>query len=470
MAKSHFYFSKLVLLVCLVIFPFSLWAQSVCENYSYAPSQESQREQLLNQTKRNLLRDARSAMSNLERARNDFQSCNDQNCQEFAQTFLTTVREQYQLAKIARAIAELPRALQGGIRSPRTVGDMLIWIQHGHIHAVHIANLNIDGLTFSESLQEKMVEMWTHVFIRTARVQPNANLRDIIESVRHYFEYVAETLNFTNPLLAFMEDSQVETFNEIINALDRLIQFNEDFINTIQGLQTRHSRSFWSYPNLTLRDHEMRLVNFNTQIESIIASHSNPNSQRLLCNAWEDLKRQQTRRIRSSIGVGFATSVVCGVGIWSGLGTIPALMVCAPALADGLWGAQVGRTDARLAGRALLAGREIFGAGQFTDGILSPEVAMSQQRRANIVFLVNITGLIPITRAISMAQAGTRGRLLDLFTLPFSDVTVSATEVSAANLVYLAMVLKGTEALQFEYQDELNALIDIWENRSSWRG
>lgn len=455
---------KKILTFFTFLFPLVLMGQteSVCDSFAYEPSTPAQREALLNRTKAQLIDQAGDAMSSIENVVEDFSSCSDEGCAQFKESFLNSIREQFQMAKLTRALAERPRAMQGGIRSPRTVGELLVWIQNDYIHAQHVARTNIRGFHFSEQEERKIVRLWVHVFVKTALALPEERLPVIIEKVRAYFQSVSENLNYMNPLLAFLDEEDTESFEGILPAFDRLIQFNEDFIQTIQGLQTRHRRGFWSYPNLTLRDHEMGLVNFPDQIEEIIQVENDSTMKRSFCNAWSDLKNQQTRRVRSSIGVGFATSVICGVGIWSGLGTLPALLVCAPALADGMWGARRGFLDSRLAAQSLQAGRQIFGDQSFSEGILTRAQSHSQQRRANIVFLINMAGLVPVGKSLAFTHAGSRGRPHDLFTLPASDVSVSITETSAANIVYLTMAYRGVEALTFEFQEELDQLIELF--------
>ena len=302
---------KTIITFITLLFPLVVVAQSesLCDQFAYEPSGQAQREELLRRTKSHLINQAEGAIASIEEAIEDFTNCSDNDCHEFKNSFLQSISEQYQMAKLARAIAERPRALQGGVRSPRTVGEMLVWIQNEHIHAVHIARVNMRGFRFSDQDQQKIVRLWTHVFVKTALALPQERLSVIIERVRSYFQSVAENLNYMNPLLAFLDEEDLQSFSGILPAFERLIQFNEDFVQTIQGLQTRHQRGFWSYPNLSLRDHEMGLVNFPGQIEELIGAESDQDLQRNLCNAWSDLKTQQTRRVRSSIGVGFATSL-----------------------------------------------------------------------------------------------------------------------------------------------------------------
>jgi hypothetical protein len=222
-------------------------------------------------------------------------------------------------------------------------------------------------------------------------------------------------------------------------------------------LKTNHKQGFWSYLNLTLPDHEMGLVNFQQlsmiEIENYTKSHNSSAKRDLgiLCSAWQDLQTQQKRRIRSSIGMGFASAIVCGVGIWSGVGTAPAAALCSFSFADGLWGARRGYLDSQLAHNSFYAGREFFLDGTFADGVLSKGRSLELENQADVVMLINLLGVIPVIKAVATAGKVGRGSILSLFKLPTNDVAGSALESKSASLAYIMMSLRGVEAVQEEF-------------------
>ena len=160
----------------------------------------------------------------------------------------------------------------------------------------------------------------------------------------------------------------------------------------------------------------------------------------------KSLVEQRRSRVKSSIAVGFSTAVACGIGLWSGIGTLPAVALCGPAIADGLLGGYRGYSDGNLAMSSAYAGRSLSNEGQFSGEIRSQLEANKIRGKANVVLAVNMLGLVPILRGISAVSKSGRSGFVSLAKVPASDMTVSMTELNAihfAKLVVWGFVLQS---------------------------
>ena len=453
----------IVIGLMLLVLGEKIFAQDsqICESTAYIRSTPEERFQLLLETSSLLVTGAQESIQNLSRAKTYLTSCRSQNCENYQAEFLNVINEQIYISKIIKAILKKSRVtLNHRTRSPLTIYNVLKMIEDKTLRPSNIAIFDVAEFEYSNSDKSQALKLWTNVFIRMVDKAPeDSKLRDVIKKTNNYFKQLSYDMIAINPLLAFISERNSTSIAEIGRGFDKIIAFNRDFLSKVTDMETNHKTGFWSYLNLTLPDHEMGLVNFPGVITKVVQTKvTNQAEKTAFCSAWKDLERQQRRRIRSSIGVGFGTAVVCGVGIWSGVGTLPAAALCSFAIADGLWGARRGYLDSQIAQSSLYAGVKLYSGGAFTEGFLSPESSARQRTQGQIVFLINMLGLIPIGRAISTTVKNTRGSSLDLFKVPSADLTVSTIESGSSNIAYTTLVLRGSEALQSEFQDEISRL------------
>lgn len=425
---------------------------ATCSDIEYRASDASQRAYLLRNIQHKLVTDATASIANIREVRDFWSACTNTHCRASIDQFQDTISSQMYVSKIIKAINE-----KGGIsgirsRSHQMVQNILTQIKNNSLRPEQVGEFNINGFTYSHEDKQRVLKLWTNIFVRVVNsLPPRTRYFEIRDGVKDYFKQSAHHLVSLNPLLAFLNEDSLRDRQGVIDAFDKLIEFNQSFLETAQNYQTRHSNSYWSYLNLTVPDHEMGLVNFPNQADQVILRHTQLAADRpILCNAWADLKRQQRARIRTSIGVGFATAVLCGVGIWSGVGTLAAAAYCSFAIADSLWGARRGFLDAQTAEASLYAGVQLLDDGTFSEGFLTPQESATQTSQGHIVFMINMLGLIPIGRAIATAGGATRGSVFQLFKLPGADLTVATIESKSSNIAYVLLLLRGSEAIQRE--------------------
>ncbi len=452
------------LYIFFLLFTFGLASEAsvrpLCQNTPLIESDLSQREFLLRIMKDKLLTNSQKSLENLSKAKMYLSNCHTSSCQSFYQDFVKVLDEQMRLSKMVRAIAQRSGLQRINARQAYTNKLVLTLIRDKKLPPSAIADFRIDGFSFSEAEKEKSLQLWQHIFVKIVSETPSkTDFATTQKKTNQFFLQLSNDLLAMNPLLAFLNEDSLLSSDKIFSVFDQLIRFNQDFISAVDGMQTRHVNTFWSYLNLTATDHEMGLVNFENYADKVITQYSRTeNDLQILCSAWYDLERQQRKRILTSIGVGTAAAVVCGVGIWSGLGTVPATAICSLTVADGLWGARRGYQDAEIAYVSRFAGTQLLADGTFSEGVLSFEESEKQNLQGDIVFLINLIGVIPVAKAISTAGKGLRGTLFDLIKIPGSDVIVSTVESRSANIGYALMVIQQSEVLSENMDLELTAL------------
>jgi len=431
------------------------------------------RKKLLEGIKKELLNSAKTAESSLTEAQKCFtDSMSKEKCSGFRKSLMSVLTDQIQMAKLAQSLTwknvnHLQRL------------SLAAWVHEvdmDSLRAEEIANFKQPGFHYSNTEKEMVLNLWKRAFLRLS----DAHLKDsnlsmeesncnafrrtpitlVSEQVRQHFSFISSELIRVNPLLAFLTEESLKDDAKIRAAFDRLIKFNQNFIQTINGYETEHSRNFWSYLNLTTNDHEMGLINFSRQAESVIQSLPEEKVSDA-CASWSGLKRQQSTRVKSSIGVGFTTAVVCGVGIWSGVGTLPSAAFCSFAVADGLWGGYRGYDDAKLSQNSAYAGRIITPEGKISKGVRDFEEAAHLSSQGNVVFLINMIGILPVAKGVASAAKGGRGELVALAKLPASDSAVSYGEVKSGTLASFMKFVKlpdPTNELKQSYFHKSKAL------------
>jgi len=227
--------------------------------------------------------------------------------------------------------------------------------------------------------------------------------------------------------------------------LVKMRDYNDKFVKIVEAMRVDHTDTIPSRFILTTYDHEMALVNFPKFALSAIEAM--PESERPnACASWARLEKQQSQRVKSSIGVGFSTAVVCGVGIVSGLGTGPALIACTPSIADSLWGGYRGYADSKTARLSAFSGRGMNDLGEMTSGIRSKEEAQALARQGNLVAFINFAGIAPVLSGAKAATVGVKGSLKGFAKIPVSDSSVSALEMNAERLASILASAKEEKA------------------------
>ncbi len=434
---------------------------SGCESTSYAESNITERDFFLRSLKYKLNQDSQKSIESITSAKNTLVQCQAGGCPELYDSFVAVLTEQMQLAKMVKAIVKKGGLQRASARQVFTISGVLKKIKNGSLQPAEIGSFNTDGFNYSEDDQEKTLQLWQHIYVKTvAHLPPRSHYQTSIDGTNLFFRQLSHDLIALNPLLAFLNETDVSEPQKIFAVFDKLVQFNQDFLVSVEDMKTRHSTTFWSTLNLTSPDHEMGLVNFSGYASGVVEQYSRTETdQQILCSAWADLKSQQRSRIISSIGVGTAAAVVCGVGIWSGVGTIPATAICSFTVADGLWGARRGYLDSEIAYISRFAGVQALSDGTFSEGMLSLSESEKQELQGDVVFLINIIGIVPVVRALKMAQPEVRGKVFDLVKIPASDVVVSTIESQSANIGYGLLILQRSDLLNRQMDRELNALM-----------
>lgn len=435
-----------------------------CEATDYAESNASERDFFLRSLKYKLIQDSQKSMQSITSAKNMLVQCHAGSCPEIYDSFVAVLSEQMQLAKMVKAIVKKGGLQRVNARQVFTVSGVLKKIQSGSLQPSEIGSFTIDGFEYSADDQQKTLQLWQYIYVKTVgHLPPRSSYQASIDDTNLFFRQLSHDLIAVNPLLAFLNEKDLSDPQKIFSVFDKLVQFNEDFLASVDGMKTRHNTSFWSLLNLTADDHEMGLVNFSNYANGVVEQYSRTETdQKILCSAWVDLKSQQRRRIISSIGVGTAAAVVCGVGIWSGVGTIPAAAICSFTVADGLWGARRGYMDSETAYISRFAGVQALSDGTFSEGMLSLSESKKQELQGDVVFLINIIGIAPVAKALKMAQTGARGKLFDLVKIPGSDMVVSTIESQSANIGYGLLILQKSDMLNRQMDRELNELISTY--------
>lgn len=431
-----------LLFIFLLLLSVESHAQSVCQGIKSNSSTADVRNSLLQETKKQLIEKANVSIKSIETAKLYLQNCNDKICREIEFHFLSALAEQIHISKILKVLST------GEHLYYEPVLKVEMMLKRNELIPDDVINFNLKGFTFSAKEKQQAFELWKQLFFHHLpeyeehHTQPSGHFQ---HKINNFFNIASLELVNKNPLLPFIDESALTDRKSLFAGFDRLIQFNKEFTNIINSYKTHHKTGFWSYVNLAVADHEMGLVNFGTLIEDVIAK-SDTSLRQQYCSAWNYLQSQQTLRVRTSIGVGFTTAVVCGVGVWSGIGTVPAAALCSFAVADGLWGAYMGKKTSNLGYYAMYAGKVLsLDSLNFSEGVMSYIDSKQLQNSGNVVFLINLIGLVPIAKSVITTVKGVRGTVSSLLVLPSADVTTSATEGASSKLIYVLLALKGLE-------------------------
>lgn len=426
----------------IVFMAVSGWASSVCSGYGVQKSTAPERQELLKDTKQNLILKANESIVSIQNAKKYLVDCQDRVCREVKQHFISALSEQMRISKMLTVLSK------SDILFYEPVLKVELMLQRGELDADSVTTFNLAGFSFSEREKQMAFELWKKTFsefikdFKGPREQPSGSLQHQINDV---FSMASLQLVNMNPLLPFLTEAAISKPSELFKAFDKLIEFNHEFLAIVAGYRTEHKTGFWSYVNLAVPDHEMGLVNFPSQIEYTIATKPE-SSRKNLCNAWHDLETQQKWRVRTSIGVGFTAAVVCGVGVWSGVGTIPAAALCSFAVADGVWGSYVGIKDSNMGYYSAYAGKVLnMHDVEFSEGVQNTLDAKHLQASGRAVFVINMIGLVPIARSVMTVTKGVRGTLRSLIVVPSADVAGASSEAGTSRLVYVLLTLRGLE-------------------------
>lgn len=435
-----------------------------CNSVGYSESQISERDFFLRSLKHKLIQDSQKSIKNITGAKDLLVQCQAGGCVELYQSFVDVITEQMQLAKMVKAIVEKGGLQRVNARQVFTISGVLKKIKNRSMRPSDIGYFKNEGFVYSQEDEEKTLQLWQHIYVKTVAYLPRGSYFETsMDETNLFFGQLSHDLIALNPLLAFLNEMDLAEPQKIFAVFDKLVQFNQDFLVSVEEMQTRHSTTFWSQLNLTAPDHEMGLVNFDNSANGVVEQYSRTeNDQKILCSSWTDLKTQQRRRIITSIGVGTFAAVVCGVGIWSGVGTVPAAAICSFTVADGLWGARRGHKDSEMAYLSRFAGVQTLSDGSFTEGVLPLSESKKQELQGDVVFLINMIGIIPVVKALKMSHRGSRGKLFDLLKIPGSDIAVSTIESQSANIGYGLLILQESEMLNREMGLELDNLTNIY--------
>jgi len=427
--------------------------KNYCQQYPDGETTAKKRIDLLLATQNRLIEAADHARASLEQAANCFNSDNEDDfCATFTADLMNLLADQMFNSKIAKSIGEHRNS---SLSSP-SVNATLNQINRDKILPDSIANFNHPNFVYGEADKDLVAKLWSSTFVDLVNGEIiEKNLQPSRESCSRFnFEStnairtkvakigakVAGEFVKANPLLAFLNDRTVHEPEGVKRALLRLAEHNDEFAEKTEDMEVEHSDGLVSQFNLALGDHEMGLVNFpGFAFQEIF---SLPKEERAdACASWEHLKNQQSQRVKSSIGVGFTTALGCAVGIWSGIGTVPSLIACTPAVVDGLWGGYKGHVDASIANLAKFSGKRYNSNGRFSGEIFSDAEARDRVTQGRLVMLVNFMGIVPVARGVALATKGSRGTAKSAVKVPLTDSTVSGFEMSVARVTEMMVKL-----------------------------
>lgn len=434
---------KTVTFLMLMTLSHELIAQDVCSSITSNKSTPESRQELLVETKAQLLSKANSSITSIQNAKYFLEKCNNPICREIEDNFMMTLREQMNISKILKVLSTVDYLYF------EPLVKVEVDIKYNKIDMLNVLNFSQKGFSYTEKEMEYAFELWKQLFFHYYPNYedwihlPNGELQN---KMNQFFEIANLELVNKNPLLPFVDESVFTDKKNLFKAFDKLIEFNKEFISLVDTYKTNHKTGFWSYVNLAVADHEMGLVNFDSLITEVIGSQPNKVKQEKFCRARNFLQSQQKIRIRASIGVGFTAAVVCGVGIWSGVGTVPAAALCSFAVADALWGARMGAKTSKLGYYSAYAGKILNLENlNFSEGVMSYIEAKQLEKSGHIVFLINVVGIVPIVRSTIAATKGAHGTIKSLLVVPSADVAGSTSEAASTNLVYVMLALRGLE-------------------------
>jgi hypothetical protein len=326
---------------------------------------------------------------------------------------------------------------------------------------------------FSEDDKSYTLRIWYQVFIAYANTTENQNLKDVLDRTKEFFSGITQAMIQTNVLLGFFQTSRDIHPEGLLDALYKIRDYNNNFSDRISRFHIEHREGLLANLALFVPDHEMGLVNFLHVVDETLEDQNGSSTYDRFCSARQDLVRQQRVRMRTSIGVGFGVAVLCGVGVWSGVGTVLAAAPCYAALADGLLGGTRGVINANLSRNAFYAGRNFSARLSDSEGIFSFAEQQAGISSNRFIAAVNFIGLIPVARSIQAVRAqgarralahaiSQRGTVVDLVQVPSVDFTVSFSESQSYGLAIMTLALRGIEWLN---DNDFSEMVRYAQNR-----
>jgi hypothetical protein len=431
---------------------------AVCEAYTKGVSSPEMKARLLADVKKSLVRSASASEKRLDDAIECFRSKRSEPiCLLFREKLLSVLDQRLHSVKMLTAIADS----QSGRLARSSRKANFATIRNQEIPAEMVANFSATGYQFSAEEKATTLRIWRHMTLQSLSQEiEKKNLRPdsatcldfnftpaphLRQAVQQIAKNAVTAAMEQNPLLEILHTKPLNE-KSLENALVQMRDYNDKFVKIVEDMRIDHTDSIPSRFILTAHDHEMALVNFPKF--ALAAIEAMPESERAnACASWERLEKQQSQRVKSSIGVGFSTALVCGVGIISGLGTGPALVACTPSIADSLWGGYRGYADSKTARLSAFSGRGMNDLGEMTPGIRSKEEAQALARQGNLVAFINFAGIAPVLSGAKAAHVGVKGSFKGFAKIPISDSSVSALEMSAerlANILHSAKEEKIT--------------------------
>ena len=448
--KSLATFTLLIIIASFISFSAQADVESYCSEQGSGTASVAVQKRLMQGIQNEVLNSAVIARNRLKNALICFQNLeNKEDCKTFHDELSANVIRQMKAAKIVRAIVEkkyvpITRVSRNGF---------INIFNDDTLSPEHVAQFQIRGLTFTQEEKEETLYVWKRAYLEILNHEIISGQfgRDrnscaeyqfqsstpIEQKIVELFKHINDEFIKNNPLLPFINEGGNQSMDQkIIGAFNKLIQYNEEFGSMVESFRFDHADNAYTLVNLTIEDHEMGLLNFSEAATKVIKRF--PEASRAnACASWEELKNIQERRVKTSIGVGFGTALVCGIGVWSGIGTLPALALCIPAIGDGLLGGYRGLRDSQVAELSQYAGRSLGSDRQ----IRSMDEAIALRAQGQVVALVNFLGIIPIARAVGTVKLGARGNITSLAVLPSNDATDSYVEINASKLATLVEVL-----------------------------
>lgn len=470
-------FSKLTLVLGFLIhYPIKQAYSSpnlpICSKYENGKDKKEIRDLLLSKVKENLLTSADVAETHLKRARLCFDNSFIPGCENFKNLVMNSIAENFKMIKVTEALSK-----DLGAITKLKNKDLIRLINQNKISANKIATFNNAqasssflkpgswGYDYSENDKKTILNVWKmaitqelekQILDKSANVNScydfeNASAEAALKNVTKNFRGLTNSIINSNPLLALLDEKSHKDPKAVSEALEKLTLHNHDFSQTIKGFETKHSDSYLSYVFIAIWDHEMGLVNFPQQADHVI-NQLNETERADACASWSYLESQQFGRVNSSIGVGFSTSVVCGIGLWSGVGTLPALAACTPAMTDSLWGAFVGYRFAKLSYDSGLSGKHLNSGIEFSGGVTPYNQSKKLTSQGAVVSFINLLSLYPIVKGVGSVTKGVKGTAFDLVKIPSVDLSVSFTEsksgvIGLNKLSRWLWLIKGEEAI-----------------------
>ncbi|MCO5143010.1 MAG: hypothetical protein M9962_07975 [Oligoflexia bacterium] len=433
--------------------------EQYCEAYPNGESSPETKVKILSNVKRSLL----VAANKTERRIQDTIDCfrlhkSDSYCVEFRTNLTSLLKHKKESLKILTSLSQ--HHSRGLMQLSKNAIFNLA--SNPELDPRAVANFNLYRYTKEE--KNHALQLWQRAMIKLLNddlQEKNAQVEqksceDFLFQSASKFQYIinksAEAsvtdMIDQNPMLEILKLKEINDVN-IEKALRKLKDYNHKFVDLIEAMRVDHKDTIPSRFILTMQDHEMALVNFpNIALLSIEKMEEKEKAN--ACASWAHLEKQQSQRIKSSIGVGFSTALLCGAGIISGLGTLPTLAACLPSIADSLWGAYRGYNDSKIARLSGVSGREFDIHGEMKEGIRTKEEARELARQANLVVFINLAGIVPVMSSVKTATAGAKGTIKDFAKMPITDSSVSVVEANSGRLTHILKTVRDKSATSME--------------------